>query len=116
MGRDTNNTKRNWNSKFKIHSRDISLQLDLKNTHLSYIVILLLLFSLVVWLAVNTAELPRIPMPLCKLYFNWLYSWKPTLKMHSKGLTSSISKYPSLLTFDFPTREGYDIYQKGKEA
>ena len=38
--------------------------------HLSCVVTLLPLPSLVIWLAVNTAELPRTPMPLCGFFFS----------------------------------------------
>ena len=38
--------------------------------HLSHTMTLLPLPSLVVWLTINIAELPRTPVPSCKLYFN----------------------------------------------
>jgi len=49
--------------------------------------------------------LPRTPMTLCGLFFNWPYSWKPTLMTRSELLTPSISKCLSPLGLEFPLRE-----------
>jgi len=73
--------------------------------HLSCVVTLLPLPSLVIWLAVDTAELPRTPMLLCGLFFSWPYNWKPTPMTHSKLLTPSVSKCPSPLGLEFLSRE-----------
>ena len=63
---------------------------------------LLPLSSLVVWLAIDTTDLPRTLVPLCKLYFSWLYNWKPTPKTHSKLLAPSVSKCLSPLRLEYP--------------
>jgi len=81
---------------------------------LSCIVTLLPLPSLVIWLAVDTAELPRTPVPLCGLFFSWLYNWKPTPMTHSKPLTPSVSECPSLLGLEFLLRERFGRCLEGK--
>jgi len=68
---------------------------------LSHTVTLLSLHSLVVWLTIDTADLPRTSMLLCKLYFSWPYNWKLTPKTHSELLAPSVSKCPSLLRLEY---------------
>jgi len=63
---------------------------------------LLSLPSLVVWLAVNTAELPRTPMPMCGLFFSWLYNWKLTPMICScHDLAKRLSHYLYFFSFLF---------------
>jgi len=71
----------------------------------SHTVTLLPLPSLVAWLAIDIAELPRTPMPLYRLYFSWLYNWKPTPMTRSEWLAPSVSECPSPLSLSPPSRE-----------
>jgi len=56
--------------------------------------------SLVVWLAVDTAILPRTPVLSYRLFFSWSYNWKLTPITCSEWLAPSISKCPGLLRLE----------------
>jgi len=73
---------------------------------------LLPLPSLVAWLAVDTAVLPRTPVPLCGLFFSWLYNWKLTPMTCSEWLAPSVSKCLSPLSLSLPLREVYRVFIK----
>jgi len=72
---------------------------------LSRVVTLLPLPSLVVWLAIDTVELPSTPVTSCGLFFSWPYNWKPTPITCSELLTPSVSECPSPLGLRFLSRE-----------
>jgi len=73
---------------------------------------LLPLPSLVAWLAVDTAVLPRTLMPSYGLFFSWLYNWKPTPMTRSEWLAPSVSECPSPLGLSLPSREVYRVFIK----
>jgi len=61
-------------------------------------VTLLPLPSLVAWLTVDTAVLPGTLMPLCRLFFSWLYNWKPTPMTRSVRATGvELQEIPQLI-------------------
>jgi len=53
-------------------------------------------------------------VPLCGLFFSWLYNWKLTPMTRSELLTPSVSECPSPLGLKFPLRERGRGFLKSK--